>query len=187
VTLPEPHAVHVRTAIAIAALNFLPYWLAPQSSVRYLVPLLPLAALVLARVIWRAGEPGTRALLRWAAALIVIKLVYLLAAYPYYQATYRGANYLEAAREVNALAGEFPVYADDWTASGLSVVTYLDILRLPRAPVIYPGQDWNDGFLLTEIDPAAKGRVVTSWKLGGDELFLVCRGAACDAAPPAPR
>jgi hypothetical protein len=67
------------------------------------------------------------------------------------------------------------------------VVTYLDILRLPRAPVTYPGQEWSDGFLLTEIDPAGKGRVVRSWKLGGDELFLVCRGAACDAAPPAPR
>lgn len=183
VSAPEPEQVHFRTALAIAALNFLPYWLSPQSAVRYLIPLFPLFGLVIARVLWRVGTAGIHATLRGLGALIALKLVFVLAAFPYYQATYRGANYLEAARDVHALARRFPVYSDDWTGTGLSVVTHVDIMRLPRSPVTYPAEGWNDGYLLTGTDPAGKGTIVKSYKLGGNQLFLVCRGAACDPTP----
>jgi hypothetical protein len=167
--------------VAIAALNFLPYWLSPQSSVRYLIPIFPLFGLVLARLLWRAGTAGRRATMRWLGVVIVLKLVFVLVAFPYYQATYRGANYLEAARDVHALAREFPVYSDDWTSAGLSVVVQLDVMRLPKPPVQYPVDGWKDGFLLTKLDAASKGTVVKSYQLGGDRLFLVCRGRACEA------
>ncbi|MGB8435253.1 MAG: hypothetical protein WCE38_13415 [Burkholderiales bacterium] len=181
VSTHEPEHLHFRTAVAIAALNFLPYWLSPQSAVRYLIPIFPLFGLVLARLLWRAGTAGRRATMRWLGAVIAIKLVFVLVAFPYYQATYRGANYLEAARDVHALAREFPLYSDDWTSAGLSVVTQLDVMRLPKPPVTYPVEGWNDGFLLTELDAASKGTVVKSYQLGGDRLFLVCRGRACEA------
>ncbi|MDH3287354.1 MAG: glycosyltransferase family 39 protein [Betaproteobacteria bacterium] len=181
-SVSEPERSHFHTALAIAALNFLPYWLSPQGAVRYLIPIFPLFGLVLARVLWRAGPAGTRAMVRWVSALIALKLVYLVVAYPYYQATYRGANYLQAASDIHARARGFTVYSDDGTAAGLSVVTHLDIMRIPQSLVTYPQDGWKDGFLLTELDPARKGKVVKSYKLGGDELFLVCRGAACDAA-----
>ena len=179
----EPEQRHFRTALAIAALNFLPYWLSPQSAVRYLIPIFPLFGLLLARVLWRAGDAAMRTTMRWLGAVIVLKLVFVLVAFPYYQATYRGANYLEAARDVRALAREFPLYSDDWTSAGLSVVTHVDVMRLPLPPVKYPGAGWTDGFLLTRLDAAGKGTVVKSYKLGGDELFLVCRGSACGASP----
>lgn len=181
VSAPEPDAVHIRTALAIAALGFLPYWLSPQSAVRYLIPIFPLFGLVLARVIWRAGADGIRTTLRWLGALIALKLAFLLAVFPYYQATYRGANYLAAAQDVHAAARQFPVYSDDWTGAGLSVVTHVDVMRLPQPPVTYPAEGWNDGFLLTGIDAASKGTIVKSYKLGGNQLFLVCRGTACDS------
>jgi len=182
VTVPELEQSHFHTALAIAALNFLPYWLSPQGAVRYLIPIFPLFGLVLARVLWRAGPAGTRTMVRWVSVLIALKLVYLVVAYPYYQATYRGANYLQTASDVQARARGFSVYSDSWTAAGLSVVTHLDIMRIPQSLVTYPPDGWNDGFLLTELDAARKGNVVKSYKLGGAELFLVCRGAACNAA-----
>jgi len=181
VSAPEPQPAHFRTALAIATLNFLPYWLSPQSAVRYLIPIFPLFGLVLARVLWRAGAAGIRATLRWLGVVIALKLVFVLAVFPYYQATYRGANYLEAAKDVHALVRGFPVYCDDWTSAGLSVVTHIDVLRLPQSPVIFPPEGWTSGFLLTELDAASKGTIVKSYQLGGDRLFLVCRGAACDA------
>ncbi len=183
VTSPEPEQRNFRTALAIAALNFLPYWLSPQSAVRYLIPIFPLFGLLLARVLWRAGDAAMRTTMRWLGAVIVLKLVFVLVAFPYYQATYRGANYLEAARDVRARAGTLPIYSDDWTSAGLSVVTHVDVMRLPLPPVKYPGTGWTDGFLLTRLDAAGKGTVVKSYKLGGDELFLVCRGSACGASP----
>jgi len=179
---PEPEQIHFRTALAIAALNFLPYWLSPQSSVRYLIPLFPLFGLILARVLWRAGAADVHTTLRWLGALVVLKLVFVLAAFPYYQATYRGANYQDTAQDVHVLARQFPVYSDDWTGAGLSVVTHIDIMRLPQSPVTYPVEGWNNGFLLTGIDAASKGTIVKSYKLGGNQLFLVCRGAACEPA-----
>lgn len=182
VPAPEPEQLHFRTALAIAALNFLPYWLSPQSAVRYLIPLFPFFGLLLARVLWRTGAAGVRTTMRWLGAVIALKLVFVLVAFPYYQATYRGANYLEAARDVHALAREFPVYSDDWTSAGLSVVTQVDVMRLPKPPVKYPVDGWNDGFLLTAVDAAKKGTVVKFYQLGGDRLFLVCRGRACEPA-----
>jgi len=123
-----------------------------------------------------------RTTMRWLGVVITLKLVFVLIAFPYYQATYRGANYLEAARDVHALAREFPIYSDDWTSAGLSVVTQVDVMRLPKPPVTYPVEGWDDGFLLTELDAAKKGTVVKSYQLGGDRLFLVCRGRACNSA-----
>jgi hypothetical protein len=149
--------------------------------VRYLIPIFPLFGLVLARLLWRAGTAGRRATMRWLGVVIAIKLVFVLVAFPYYQSTYRGANYLEAARDVHARAHEFPVYSDDWTSAGLSVVVQLDVMRLPKPPVQYPVDGWKDGFLLTELDAASKGTVVKSYQLGGNRLFLVCRGRACEA------
>ncbi len=47
---------HFRVALLSAVLCFLPYWLSPQSGIRYLLPIYPLVALVCARIIWRAGD-----------------------------------------------------------------------------------------------------------------------------------
>ena len=181
VTAPEVAIAHFWTAAAIAGLNFLPYWLAPQGGIRYLIPIFPLFALVFARLIWRAGEKALQLTVRWLIVMLVLKLVFVLVAYPYYQATYRGNNYAEAARDVLSVTHGLTLYADDVTAAGLSVVTHLDILRLPEPFVKYPPQRWAEGFLLTGVDAARKGQIVKHYQLGGTRLLLVCRGVACDA------
>jgi len=178
---PETRIDHVRTALAIALLNFLPYWLAPQSQGRYLLPLYPLFALVIARVIWRAGAPAVRTSAAWFCGLLALKLVFLLAAFPYYQATYRGANYLETAREIHEKTRGFPLYATDVTSTGLSVVAHLDVLLLPGGPVIWPPNEFTSGFVVSDRPYPETGPIVKSWKLGGNEVHLICRGDACDA------
>jgi 4-amino-4-deoxy-L-arabinose transferase-like glycosyltransferase len=176
---PETEPQHMRVALAIALLNFLPYWLAPQSAIRYLVPIFPLFGLVLARILWRAGEGALRAALAWLAAAIVLKFAFVAVALPYYQAHYRGANFLEAARDVDSRTRGFPLYAMDWTSAGLSVVTHIDVIRLPAAPVGFPTGDWNNGFALAGVADPTLGRVVKTYRLGGDDLYLLCRGEAC--------
>lgn len=182
VTAPEPAPAraHFWTAVAMAGLNFLPYWLAPQGGIRYLIPIYPLFAMVIARMIWRAGEDALRLAVRWLVALLAVKLVFVLVAYPHYQATYRGENYLAAAEDVMARVGDRPLYVNDLTATGLSVAAHLDIRRLPAPPLGWPPESWNDAFLLTETPQAEQDRVVTRYRLGGDDLYLVCRGSACD-------
>ena len=67
----------VRTALIIAGISFVPFWLAPQSHFRYLLPVTPLIALVLAVAVWRMGDVKVNAVMRWLWAVVVLKLVFV--------------------------------------------------------------------------------------------------------------
>lgn len=175
----DPARPAFMTAAAITALNYLPYWLAPQSHTRYLVPLFPFAALVFARVIWSAG-PGARVVtLRWFAALLAVKLALVLAIFPYYQRTYRGENFALVAQAILERTRGHALYTTNVSATGLSVAANLDILRLPAPPVAWPPPEWESGFVISYTPDPGLGRVVEQYRLGGKDLYLVCRGAAC--------
>jgi 4-amino-4-deoxy-L-arabinose transferase-like glycosyltransferase len=177
----DPAQPAFMTAAAITAVNYLPYWLAPQSHTRYLVPLFPLAALVFARVIWSAG-PGARVVtINWFAALLAVKLALVLAVFPYYQRTYRGENFALAAQAILERTQGHALYTTNVSASGLSVAANLDILRLSAPPIAWPPREWETGFVISYTPDPGLGRVVKQYRLGGKVLYLLCRGAACDA------
>jgi len=177
-------------AAAIALLNFLPYWLAPQSHVRYLLPLFPLAGLVIARVLWLGGTDWLSRTRHWLAAAITLKLVLMLVVFPWYQIKYRGANYAETAQAILERTAGHPLYTTNVSASGLSVAAYIDVARLPQPPLTFPPGnwregpgDWRDGFVIAyEADPGL-GALVAKYRLGGNDLYLLCRGTACADQP----
>lgn len=165
---------------SIGLLNFLPYWLSPQSGIRYLLPIYPLAALVIAGVVWRCGEQAIALAKKWTLAAIALKIIVVLVVFPLYQEHYRGKNYLETAKEITALTQGYPLYINDFRATALSVGGYINSLRYPGQPplVAAPGQ-MNDGFILNYDANPALGKTVKTFQLGGDALSLLCRGAAC--------
>lgn len=172
---------HCRTALWIAFLNYLPYWLAPQSSIRYLVPLYPLAGLVIARLLWSAGAQAVVVTQRWLVAAIAVKLIVVVAVFPYYQQHYRGAGYETAARQIFERTAGHPLYVTNDSASGLSVVAHLDLLRLPLPPLTLPPAQWDAGFVIAHKPNPMLGRVAHQYRLGGSDLYLLCRGTACAA------
>ncbi|MGQ0580259.1 MAG: ArnT family glycosyltransferase [Betaproteobacteria bacterium] len=175
----DPARPALMIAAAITALNYLPYWLAPQSHTRYLVPLFPLAALVFARVIWSAGLGAQAVTIRWCGALLAIKLTLVLAVFPYYQKTYRGENYALAAKAILERTRGHALYTTNVSASGLSVAANLDVLRLTQPPLAFPPAQWEAGFVIAYTPDEALGRVAEQYRLGGNVLYLICRGAAC--------
>jgi len=179
---PETTPEQWRTALAITGLCILPYWLTPQGGIRYLLPIYPLVALVSARLIWRAGEAGRKLALRWFAGIIAFKFVFALALFPYYQTHYRGENYTEAGRSIMQLTAGFPLYVTDVSSPGLSVTGYIDAQRFPQAPLTFPPAQWDNGFVISRTQDPATGELVRKYPLAADELFLLCRGAACVAA-----
>ena len=183
VTQTEVAPIHFRAALLISGLSFLPYWLSPQSSIRYLLPLYPLIALASARIIWRAGEPARVLALRWFAGMITFKLVFVLLLVPYYQSHFRGENYTQAAQEIMLRTEGFPLYAADSRSIGLNIVGHIDIQRWPWAPLVHPPAGWNEGFVLAPIIDEALGAVAETYKVAGDQTFLLCRGAACTTIP----
>lgn len=169
----------LRTALAILLLAFLPYWLAPQSHVRYLAPILPLAALGVAVAIFRCGEPPLAVAAKWLWAAVALKLLLLTAALPWYQDHYRGRNYAEAAQAIVARTQGRPLYVTDVSASGLSVTAHLNLLRRPLPPLVWTPREWSEGYVIAYTDDPAQGRLAEHYRLGGDDLYLLCRGSAC--------
>jgi hypothetical protein len=186
----ETHPGHFRTALLIAGVNFLPYWLAPHGGMRYLIPIYPLFALVMARLIWRAGEPAMQTTARWMAAAIAFNFVVLSVLFPYYQQHYRGANYAQTAREIVALSQGKPLYTVDVSASGLNVTAYINQQRYPAVALQWPPASYAEGFVIARTADEKLGAVYKKYQLLGDTLYLLCRGAACgtnpDSPPPAP-
>jgi 4-amino-4-deoxy-L-arabinose transferase-like glycosyltransferase len=176
---PALSDVHARIALWIGLVNFAPYWLAPHSAIRYLMPLYPLAALVLARALWSAGPHAARVAQRWLVAALAVKLAVVLAVFPWYQKHYRGENYAAAARQIAERTAGHPLYANNVSASGLSITAHLDVLRLPAAPLTFPPAQWDSGFVINYTPDPALGEVAERYRLGGNDLYLLCRGAAC--------
>lgn len=186
----EDQPQHFRTALLIAGVNFLPYWLAPHGGMRYLIPIYPLFALLMARLLWRTGEAAMLTTARWMAAAIALNFVVLLVLFPYYQQHYRGANYAATAREIIALSQGLPLYTADVSASGLNVTAYINQQRYPAAALQWPPQAYTTGFVIARTADLQLGAVFKKYQLLGDELYLLCRGTACsanpDSRPPAP-
>lgn len=163
----------------MTAINFLPYWFGPQSHIRYIMPLFPLIALIIAWMIWQAGALRLRTAVYWLAAVIVLKYALALWAFPLYQEKYRG-NYAATAQDILDKTRGFPLYATDVSASGLSVAANIDTLRYPGKPIQWPPAEWDNGYVLSYTANPKLGQVSRRYPLGGNELYLLCRGNACN-------
>ncbi len=176
---PESRPIHFQAALFIAGLSILPYWLAPQGGIRYLVPVYPLIALISARMIWRSGDAGQQLALRWFTGLIAFKFVFALAIFPYYQSHYRGGNYVATAHEIGHKTRGYPLYVNDVRSISMNIIGQIDIDRLPLAPIYYPPAQWDNAFLLSMESSVAGNQLLEKIVVAKDTVYLFCRGTAC--------
>lgn len=181
---PEARTIITQDAFPLAllawmtALNFLPYWWGPQSHIRYIMPLYPLITLIIAYVIWQSGQKRVRIATGWLIVAIALKYVLGLWAFPAYQEKFRG-NYAATAADILEKTRGFPLYVTDVSATGLSVAANIDTLLYPGKPIQWPPGVWDNGFVLSYTANPELGQVSQRYRLGGNELYLLCRGAAC--------
>ena len=171
------------TAAWIGLLGFLPYWFAPHSHFRYLLPIVPLAAIVCAALITQGSEGLRRNAWRSMWLVVAIKFIFVVIAFPQYQQRYRGANYAGAAAAILQRTAGHVLYTTDVSASGLAVTAHIDVMRLPQPALVFPPVEWQDGFVIAYEADAQLGDIAEKYRLGGNELYLLCRGAACKAQP----
>jgi len=189
--MPEAGKALVRGSPAwnaawIGFLGFLPYWLAPYSHFRYLLPVVPFAAIVFAAVITEGGTGARTAIHRLMWAIVAFKLVFVVILFPLYQEKYRGANYAQVAGDIIGKTRGHALYAANVSATGLSVTANINIARLPRAPLTFPPAGLKDGFIIAYEPDPKMGKVAAQYRLGGTDLYLLCRGAACAGAAAKP-
>lgn len=184
ITQIETQPEHFRSALLIGGLNFLPYWLAPYSGVRYLIPIYPLFAMIAARLIWRAGLPAIRTTRRWLITAIALSFVLGLLVFPYYQQQFRGANYAQTAAGIITRTQGQPLYVTDSSAAGLNVTAYINQLRYPQQALQFPPEKLATGFIIARTPDSTLEGIVKEYQLGGDRLYLLCRGTACKPGLP---
>ncbi len=183
ITEPEKEPCMMATLSWLIVLSFIPYWFAPDTSSRYVLPLYPLIALWIARVLWRLKEVNVKHCLKWFLAAVVVKYVLVLGLLPYYQARYR-ADALSIAKQILAKTKDTPLYINDPTATGLSITAAVDVLRYPAPPLTFPSLAKEaDYFVINkQIDPSV-GNLYETFVLDKqkNKIYLLCKGKACNS------
>lgn len=175
----QPARPFFKAGLWIALLAVLPYWLAPQGGIRYLLPIYPMVALVCADQIWRCGDSARTVALRWFAGIVALKFLFALVLFPVYQQVYRGKNYAQAAQAILLRTQGQPLYVTDVRSVALSVVSYIDSSRFPRPPLTFPPATFESGFVLSMKPDPAFGQVAKTYPLASDTIYLLCKGSAC--------
>ena len=173
----------VLIALLTVAINVVPYWLAPASSPRYLMPIYPFFALAMAYAVLNSGRLIADLSVKALIATVAVAYVAALVGYPAYEHYFRG-SYDRAAQAIVARAGNGPIFATDDTSIGLSIVADINARRAPVSLVTRPPSQYEFGFVLSSHPDPAIGRVDMTFTVGRspDETrtrYLLCRGNAC--------
>jgi 4-amino-4-deoxy-L-arabinose transferase-like glycosyltransferase len=163
---------HAKTAVWILGLNILPYWLAPETHARYIMPLYPFFALVLGCLIWQLGKPAVRTTFLWLVVCIVLRYVAGIWGFPYYEAHYRG-NYKFVAEDILSIVQDKPLYVNDVTAAGSSVAAEIDAKLFPGRTLKYPDKAFKQGFLISHMPDFPDTDIVKTYKLGNQTVYLL--------------
>jgi 4-amino-4-deoxy-L-arabinose transferase-like glycosyltransferase len=182
---PLQALAHGPIAIAIWALiiNLIPYWTMPQGGTRYLMPVYPLVALMMAAIVLHSGKYIVSLTAKALIGTVVVAYMSSLIGFPLYEHYFRG-SYTNAAKTIIARAGEQPIYVTDATSIGLSIAANINVLRATKSPIVKPPGDFSSGYVLAmEPDPNL-GQVDLLLGLGHNRdgrrtRYLLCRGAAC--------
>ncbi len=165
--------------LIVTLLNYLPYWLLPQSGISYLNPLYPFVGLILAYFVFYGTPQVLEWSMKWIIASIVLKFVCSLWLFPLYYERHKG-SFEQAAQDIVRIAGPYDIYANNVAASGISTVANIDRLIYPKAPVVLPPAQFQDGFVISEREERNMGMLYKKYRAGGKDVYLLCRGEACN-------
>ncbi|HQT82104.1 MAG: hypothetical protein B7Z60_06400 [Ferrovum sp. 37-45-19] len=168
----------VRQLLLLVLINLIPYWLAPQSHIRYLIGLYPLIGLICAYLLWQSSPVIILWVKRLLLTVVILKWLFGLFLYPYYQEHIRGLNYVQVAQNLLSTAHGLPIYNHDGRSVALNIVNELDRRMYPHHFIELPKEDWQNAFLLS-MDPVKQASLYQTLTITGDKIFVYCRGTAC--------
>ncbi|MDE1891741.1 MAG: glycosyltransferase family 39 protein [Betaproteobacteria bacterium] len=162
----------------LVIINLLPYWLAPQSHIRYLISLYPLIGIVSAYIIWVNQDALQPWIKRLLITVVTLKCIFVLFLYPYYQSHFRGLNYTKVAQDLLHTADNLSIYTTDGRSVGLNVVNEIDRVEYGKRFITIPPLDWQNAFLLS-MTQITNATLYQTLKITGDTIYVYCRGPAC--------
>jgi len=158
-----------KTLAWIIFVCFVPVWFPSGTSPRYLVPLYGLVALLLTALLLQLERARLRQAMTLMLVVVMVKLPYSLFILPALKDWRPGNDIKAVAHEVLDQIGDAPLYTRNQVPDGYSIAAYIDVWRL-REPVLwYRGQR---GVYVLAQQPSRFGRLVRSWRLRGDVVYL---------------
>jgi hypothetical protein len=119
-------------ALSLALINFIPYWISSLQEPRYIMPIYPLVALFLGLFFWNTTKKEWVVFL--CGGLLLIKVLLVCLFFPIYSHEFRG-NYASLAAEVITVIHNEPLYYQDISATGETVLMNIDEQRAPLPPL----------------------------------------------------
>jgi len=163
-------------ALLIVACLF-PFWLSAGGSPRYLVPLYGLVALLLTGLLLQLDAQRVRQGLLLMLLVIVLKIPYSLFVLPYIKDDMAERDVKQVAREVMQLtSGDLPLVTENDVSTGLAIAAYIDVWRQDRPPVAWSVDRARRAYVLAEVETPELGRLLKSWRLRGDHVYLYLQG-----------
>ncbi|OIQ03829.1 MAG: hypothetical protein COS82_10005 [Zetaproteobacteria bacterium CG06_land_8_20_14_3_00_59_53] len=154
-----------------------PFWLSAGGSPRYLVPLYGLVALLLTGVLLQLDARRIRQGLMLMLLVVVLKVPYSLFVLPYIKDGMPERDVKQVAREVMQMTSDdVPLYSENDVSTGLAIAAYIDVWRQDRPPVTWNLDRKLRAYVLAEVETPALGRLVKTWRLRGDHVYLYSQG-----------
>ncbi len=166
--------------VLLVFVNYLPYWFAIKGKdPRYIQPLYPFVAIIIANLIFAANKQGLKLSCYWLLLTLVLKLITGCWAGYYYQDHYR-SNYKTLAINILNTIKHYPIYSNDVEFTGLSTAAELDIQRGAKIPTIgFLPQQIPNAYLLSVSDNHPGFKLFKHYRLKRTDVYLLCKGKAC--------
>lgn len=175
--------VRIRIAATALFVSIVPYWLAADGGMRYLIPVFPLFALVLAWIVWESGAIFRALMIRLQWATIAVAFIASIAGFHVYEHFVRG-SYRAAASAILERAQGAPIYALDDSSLGLSIIANLNILRARQSPPLPPLRsavlETSSGYVVAGQPDSIAATAVIPVRVGMATSYLLCRGPVCE-------
>lgn len=162
----------ILTLLGIILLNLLPYWVAPETHPRYLMPLYPFIAIGLAYGVLTLEEKKLKSIFWVFVVMIGARFGMGLWGFPYYERHYRG-DYEAVAEDVLSIVQDAPLYADDGHFPAINVTAIIDAKLLPRAILVRPSFGKPGGYFLSKTKDIKNTVVKKEYYLGRHPLYLL--------------
>ena len=169
-TIINPKIITIISLISL--INFIPYWISSQSHIRYLLPLYPWVALLVAYFIWQTKS--TRKTLVLLMLTIIIKYLTATLWFPYEYNINQG-NAAIISQDILQKTLNHDLYIQDYSAAGLRLANTINQLKWPAQPLqSNPKNNKNYYFILKEHSPVNKQhmRLIKTYILKKNKIDL---------------
>ncbi|OIO68105.1 MAG: hypothetical protein COW19_01845 [Zetaproteobacteria bacterium CG12_big_fil_rev_8_21_14_0_65_55_1124] len=161
---------------AIILVCLFPFWLSAGGSPRYLVPFYGLVALLLTGLLLQLDAGRIRQGVLLMGLIVLLKIPYSLGVLPYIKDWMPERDVKQVAREVMQLTADAPLLTENDVSTGLAIAAYIDVWHQDRPPVTWNLNRSARAYVLAEVETPALGRLVKSWPLRGDHVYLYSQG-----------